>query len=72
MWLRAQPHSETHWCDVSAARRVAASHALSTIAASLARSGWLRADAIRNAFFNKFFFQTETVAKITGSNARIL
>ena len=48
------PRSEPHCCDVSAARRMAASYALSTIAASLAMSGWLRADVICDAFFNNF------------------
>jgi len=63
MWLRAKPHSETHWCDVSAARRVAASYALSTIAASLAGSDWLRADTIRNAFLQQFRFQLKPLQK---------
>ena len=48
------PRSEPHCCDNSAARRMAASYALSTIAASLAMSGWLRADVTCHAFFNNF------------------
>ena len=56
------PRSEPHCCDVSAARRMAASYALSTIAASLAMSGWLRADVICDAF-PTISPQTETNTK---------
>ena len=57
------PPSEPHWCDVSAARRVATPDALSTIAARLARSGWLRADAIRNAFFQQIHSKPKPLQK---------